>query len=268
MHRRSFITSAVAATASLATSALGKISFGLQRGQTAEATTVEAPAHSKPVFTLEEVKSLNAYQRADVGHPFTCCWNSRDRNHLDEEGVLVATERGWICLYCDYTQDWAFDWMKNWRWKERYFPPAPEPPSKTAVSIAVAAAKNCIDVFEKRYPGDDRPRKALHAAEQWLNDPTEENRRIAEERENQVWRANRRGTWCGQAGSAADACGFAARAIRKPIRSVTGAISNERFASGHDWDYVSSWLVRKLNLCELYHQRDLQFRQTSSSAVC
>lgn len=75
----------------------------------------EVPA--KAVFTPDEVKSLNAFQRAGVRHPFTCV-RGRDRNHLDGEGVLLATERGWVCLYCDYTQDWAYSSMRNWRWKE------------------------------------------------------------------------------------------------------------------------------------------------------
>ena len=42
-----------------------------------------------------------------ASHTVTCGGNHRDANHLDGEGVLVATERGWMCLYCDYTQNWA-----------------------------------------------------------------------------------------------------------------------------------------------------------------
>jgi hypothetical protein len=67
------------------------------------------------------VKSLNAFQPSGVAHPYTCGWDHRNAQHLDGEGVLVATERGWICLYCDYTQDWASGFMKNWRWKEIYW---------------------------------------------------------------------------------------------------------------------------------------------------
>jgi len=51
-----------------------------------------APKPAKMVFTPNEVKSLNAFQRAGVRHPFTCV-RGRDRNHLDGEGVLVATAR-------------------------------------------------------------------------------------------------------------------------------------------------------------------------------
>jgi hypothetical protein len=76
------------------------------------------PDPVKTVFTPDEIKSLNAFQRSRVRHPFTCCKHNRDADHLDGEGVLLATERGWVCLYCDYTQDWAHAWMKNWRWKE------------------------------------------------------------------------------------------------------------------------------------------------------
>jgi hypothetical protein len=34
----------------------------------------------------------------------------RDK-HLDGEGVLVATPECWVCPYCDYTQDWAHEFM-------------------------------------------------------------------------------------------------------------------------------------------------------------
>lgn len=255
MNRRNFIaiSSALAGTSSLgaSASAFERISSRFPGQKTAQATNIGAPAPSKTVFTLDEVKSLNAFQRAGVRHPFTCCWNSRDANHLDCEGVLVATQHGWICLYCDYTQDWAYAWMKNWKWKEMYrFSPAPSKKAQTdesdrsemaTVSIAIAAAKNCLAVFENQYPGDDRPRKALEAANQWLKEPTSENRRIAEVLENRVWRASRK-NWRGEAGSAAEACGYAARALRHPYSSAGFAIRCERFANGRDWDYVSDWL--------------------------
>lgn len=37
-----------------------------------------------------------------------------------------------------------------------------------------------IDIFEKGHPNDDRPRKAIEAAKEWLKNPTEENRKAAE----------------------------------------------------------------------------------------
>lgn len=45
-------------------------------------------------------------------HPFTCgSGNRTDSNHLDGQGKLVATESGWICPFCEYTQDWAHSFM-------------------------------------------------------------------------------------------------------------------------------------------------------------
>ena len=59
-------------------------------------------------FTPDQVSSLNAYQNANLMHPFTCGNNS---DHL-----LIAREDGWTCPECDYQQKWAHDWMGNWKW--------------------------------------------------------------------------------------------------------------------------------------------------------
>jgi hypothetical protein len=69
-------------------------------------------AFIKAPFTAIEVQRLNEWQTQTAGmpvHPFTC-GNRGDGNHGDEggdKGVLIATEAGWVCPYCDATQDWA-----------------------------------------------------------------------------------------------------------------------------------------------------------------
>ncbi len=50
-------------------------------------------------FTIEQIEKLNLHQQSGEFHPYTCGNNS--------EHILVATENGWICPECDYTQDWA-----------------------------------------------------------------------------------------------------------------------------------------------------------------
>lgn len=70
------------------------------------------------VFTPDEVESLNAYQASRSFHPFTCGGDRTDVNHLDGEGLLVATEDGWKCSFCDYRQSWCHQFMKDWSWKE------------------------------------------------------------------------------------------------------------------------------------------------------
>lgn len=67
----------------------------------------------KAPFTPEQVRYLNDWQANKDVHPFTCGSEGRTdlSIHGDGEGVLVATVRGWICPYCDYTQDWAHGFM-------------------------------------------------------------------------------------------------------------------------------------------------------------
>lgn len=72
-------------------------------------------------FTSEQVLALNAYQTGtDFGHkmpPFTC-GNRGDGQHGEEggdKGILIATEHGWVCPCCEYTQDWAHSFMVSSR---------------------------------------------------------------------------------------------------------------------------------------------------------
>lgn len=64
-------------------------------------------------FTAEEVEALNAWQQR---HPFTC-GRCRDASAwpLTSQHELVATKDGWVCPTCDYTQDWAHDFMARRR---------------------------------------------------------------------------------------------------------------------------------------------------------
>ena len=56
-------------------------------------------------WTKEQVDGLNRYQKSDLFHPFTC-----GGEHGGDK-VLVATEQGWVCGRCAYTQNWAHDFM-------------------------------------------------------------------------------------------------------------------------------------------------------------
>jgi hypothetical protein len=67
----------------------------------------------KAPWTEEEVCKLNEFQKDGRFHPFTCGGDRRDENHLDGEGVLVATPNGWMCPYCDYKQDWCHQFMSQ-----------------------------------------------------------------------------------------------------------------------------------------------------------
>ncbi len=61
-------------------------------------------------FTAERVAALNAYQHSGRFHPFTC---ANQHGPLGTETLLVATEAGWVCPACDYTQGWAHEGMAD-----------------------------------------------------------------------------------------------------------------------------------------------------------
>lgn len=76
------------------------------------------------IFTKEIVEQLNNQQKSGTVHPYTCgggngekeckrtiSYDKRRRgediDYTDEnEGVLIATENGWICPCGKYTQNW------------------------------------------------------------------------------------------------------------------------------------------------------------------
>jgi hypothetical protein len=70
----------------------------------------------KAPWTEKEVTALNAFQSCGRIHPFTCGGDHGSQT----DRVLVATPSGWVCRGCDYTQDWAHDFMFQ------DVPPAPE----------------------------------------------------------------------------------------------------------------------------------------------
>ena len=43
-----------------------------------------------------------------------------------------------------------------------------------SVKVAIYAAESVIDIFEKEYPDDKRPREAIEAAKAWLKNPCEQ----------------------------------------------------------------------------------------------
>lgn len=45
------------------------------------------------------------------------------------------------------------------------------------VRYAIFAAEQVLSIFERKYPKDDRPRKAIEAAKAWVDQPTDKKRR-------------------------------------------------------------------------------------------
>jgi hypothetical protein len=63
-------------------------------------------------FTNEQVEKLNKYQMSGVMHPFTCMGaKGCKRSEQENEGLLTATNDGWVCPCGKYRQDWAWEFM-------------------------------------------------------------------------------------------------------------------------------------------------------------
>ena len=87
---------------------------------------------------------------------------------------------------------------------------------KDSVALAIYAAELVIDIFEKEYPHDDRPRKAIEAAKVYLKHPTKKNMEAA------------RGA---ASGAASEAASWAARAARAASGAASWAASEASVAS-------------------------------------
>ena len=54
--------------------------------------------------------------------------------------------------------------VKAWKWTK-----------KDSIDLAIYAAELVIDIYEKEYPNDDRPRKAIESAKSYRNNQTKDN---------------------------------------------------------------------------------------------
>lgn len=73
-----------------------------------DAIPPDPPDHDRifAPWTEKQVDALNVFQAAGVFHPFTC-------PRTPYGVVLFATQDGWHCPSCDYTQNWAHAYMAD-----------------------------------------------------------------------------------------------------------------------------------------------------------
>ena len=117
--------------------------------------------------------------------------------------------------------------LKAWKWQK-----------KDSVALSIYAAELCLENFEKVYPDDDRPRKAIEAAKRWLENPTKENESAAES-------AARSAAWSARsaAESAAWSAWSAAESVaRSAARSARSAVIKK----------ISKWFDNHLKELETY----------------
>jgi len=106
-------------------------------------------------YPLVTLKKLNKLDACESGIEW---FENQDEKRLDK-----------VCLSLIESQrpDWA-----NWT-IVRYMT------DEQKRQYAIYAAEQVIDIFEKEYPSDKRPRLAIEAAKNWVKSPAEKNRAAA-----------------------------------------------------------------------------------------
>lgn len=89
--------------------------------------------------------------------------------------------------------------VKAWHWTK-----------EDSVALAIFAAEQVIDIYEKQYPNDDRPRKAIESAKAYLKDPSEKNKEASAVAWAAAWAATEAAAASSSASSAARAASSAA----------------------------------------------------------
>ena len=135
-------------------------------------------------------------------------------------GEAVPVAKFVRALVDDDKDDWA-----NWI-LERVFT------KEQSVAYAIYAAELVIENYEKKYPGDDRPRKAIETARAVLKHDTEETRSAAKSASRSAW-------------SAKSAAESAARSAARSVRSATdsdefAAVCAESAARSAAWSVAES----------------------------
>jgi len=79
---------------------------------------------------------------------------------------------------------------------------------KQSVTLAIFAAEKVIDIFENKYPDDNRPRKAIEAAKSYLRNPCKKTKAAAA---NAAYAAAANAVYAAAYAAAADAAADDAR---------------------------------------------------------
>ncbi len=133
--------------------------------------------------------------------------------------------------------------VKAYKWQKR-----------DNVALAIYSAELVLKNFEKEYPKDKRPRKAIESAKRWLKNPTEKNRSAARLAASAAWSAARLAARLA-ARSAASAARLAARSAASAAESAESAArlaawSAESVAESTIVLKISKWMDKRVKKLE------------------
>ena len=102
-------------------------------------------------------------------HGFNCSEKILDALEYVKGEILAEVEGRGKHYIGDDKSTWPeMRIIKAWKWQKQ-----------DSVALSIFAADLVIDIYEKQYPSDGRPRKAIEIAKAWLLNPSKENRTAA-----------------------------------------------------------------------------------------
>ena len=138
--------------------------------------------------------------------------------------------------------------IKAWHWKK-----------EDSVALEIFSAELVIDVFEKKYPDDKRPRQAIEAAKAWVNIPNQKNSDAAYTAANAAYTA---ADAASGAYAAAYAASDAARAAASAAHAADAAYAADDAASAASYaasaasgadktlDKIEAWIRKRIKTLE------------------
>jgi len=120
---------------------------------------------------------------------------------------------------------------------------------KQSVQLAVFSARLCLEVFENEFPDDDRPRKAIEAAEAYIKNPCEQTKSAAW---SAAWsaesaRSAASASWsAGAAWSAASAAWSARRAASAARAAWSAGAASAASAASAAWSAARKEIQTKI----------------------
>jgi len=131
---------------------------------------------------MNKYKFLRSGLKSDNGNE---TWKIGQWKHIKEDLNICN-----VGLHCSRYPDQAFSYVQGEVlaivqikgksivqgdkecWSDMKIVKAYEWTQKDSVALAIYVAELVIDIYEKKYPNDDRPRKAIEAAKKWLRKPS------------------------------------------------------------------------------------------------
>jgi len=139
-------------------------------------------------------------------------------------------------------------------WEEMRIKKAYRWTKKDSLKLAIYSAELVLGNFEKEYPEDNRPRKAIEIAKKVLKEDTEKNRLAAEVAARAAW-ATARAAWAtaraAWATEAAEAAAWAAEAARSVIWAAEAAARAAWSKKPTIEKKVNRWFINHIEDLEL-----------------